>query len=172
MNLFPVGDYAAKVADIGAGFSKTGTAYVRVKFQITEGELAGRTIAQDFYMTEKTWEGTTKTLVALGWNKKLNELKTSCTKICSIKVVHEVDKDQNEQPKLDDEGKTVYRARVRWANPLQQQLSQSDAERLAQMLRKFGADIEAGSPPAPPAPPPAPPAQADQADQDDDQLPF
>ena len=164
MNLFPVGDYVAKVVDISAGFSKGGTPYVRVKFQATEGALAGRTITQDFYMTEKTWEGTTKSLVILGWNKKLSDLKTTCVKTCSIKVEHEVEKDQNEQPKLDQAGNPIYRARVRWVNPLQQQISQSDAERFAQMLKRFGADIEAGGETPAPAPAPAQP--------EDDELPF
>ena len=152
-NLIPAGEYAAKPIDCGGDKAKSGTPYVRVKFQITEpGPHEGRTISQDFYLTEKTWESTTKTLVVLGWDKVVAHLKATCIKPCSIVIEHEQEQDKNKNPRLDDQGKPVMRARVRWVNAAAPQFSPSAADELAQLLSSWGAEgITAGSTPAPTA---------------------
>lgn len=147
-NLIPAGEYAAKPIDCGGDKAKSGTAFVRVKFQITEtGPFEGRTITQDFYLTEKTWQSTTKTLEVLGWNRRLSDLKATCIKACSIVVEHEQEQDKNKNPRVDEQGRPVMRARVRWVNAAAPQFSASVADELAKMLASWGAEgVSAGTP--------------------------
>jgi hypothetical protein len=151
MSLIPAGEYAAKPVDAGGGAAQSGTKFVRVKFQITEGPLAGMHIQQDFYLTERTWEGTTKTLATLGWNKVIADLKTTCIKPCSIVVEHEQEQDKNKNPRVDEQGKPVMRARVRWVNAAAPQFSASEADELAKLLSEWGCkDVRARTQGAPP----------------------
>lgn len=131
-NLLPEGEYSAKPIDAGGGKSASkGTHYARVKFEITKGPFTGRTITQDFYLTERTWENTDKTLRVLGWNGSIPDIKATCTKPCSIVIEHE--------ERTDNQGNKRLQARVRWVNGLAPQFSKSEADELAELMRGWGA---------------------------------
>lgn len=164
-NLLPEGEYEARPVDAGGGKSAgKGTHYARVKFEITRGPFVGRTITQDFFLTERTWENTNKALRVLGWNGSIPDIKTTCTKPCSIVIEHE--------DRTDNQGNTRKQARVRWVNGLVPQFSKSEADELAELLKGWGAkDVTAASK----APAVAPGSDGDEppADGDStDDLPF
>ncbi|MBL8684390.1 MAG: hypothetical protein JNK05_34775 [Myxococcales bacterium] len=164
-SLLPEGEYEAKPIDAGSGKTPSkGTHFARVKFEITRGPFSGRTITQDFWLTEKTWEDTEKALLTLGWNKRIPDIKATCVKPCSIVVEHE--------DRTDNQGNKRKQARVRWVNRAAPQLSTSEASELAELLASWGAEgISARS--SQPAPlPAAPTSDASDATQSDDDIPF
>ena len=98
------GKYMARCKEFEFGQSSKGTEFVRLHFQITQGEEQGKTVRWDGYFTEKTTQRTLDALETCGWDcGSVTELKGVTDNEVEIEVTHE---------KYND---NTY-ARVAWVN--------------------------------------------------------
>lgn len=174
--MIPEGKYRARATSGEFGKSKQkGTRYVRVDFEVVDGEEAGQHVRWDGWFTDNTAERTTDSLIYCGCTFPGNDM-LNLEGLGSQEVQIVVEHETWTPTEGDKAGQEQTRAKVAWVNqlgfggvPEDQKLDDSEARAFAQKMKGLLMQKKRPTAAASPNRTPAPQRQATGTDDD---IPF
>jgi hypothetical protein len=129
------GKFTVRAKDFKFGTAKTGTDYLGILLEVTEGECKGEVIGAQLYFTENTVERNMESLRHLGWDGK-DITKLTGLGATNAKAEADIGWEERDVPKPGGRpGETVRtrELRVKWINQLGRILISAEMDPAAKM---------------------------------------